>query len=95
METTSLILHDYANMQDIKDDEETDPVATQLSSPIEQLRLFPLKRELQRIRDELFDVSLYSGVELIYRLREREESRLTERNFKFNHCDSPGFSNIT
>ena len=82
METTSLILHDHTNMQDVKD-EETDPAATQLSSlmkqvrsdlaakwlptSMEQLSFSPFKQlDAQRISDKLSDSSLYSGVGIVY-----------------------------
>ena len=66
METTSLILLDHTNMQDVKDDEETDPAATQLSSSMKHLSLSPFKQqEAQRISDELSDSSLYSGVGIV------------------------------
>ena len=99
METNSLILHDYAKMQEIKDDEETDPVATQLSLSIEQLRFSSseqqevqrIREEVQRIREELFDSSLYSGVGFthdFHRLCGRVELTLKALNFKCIHCDS-------
>ena len=46
METTSLILHDHTNTQDVKDDEETDPAATQLSSSVKQVRSDPAAKGL-------------------------------------------------
>ena len=141
IKTTSLILHDNTNMQDVKDEEETDPAATQLSSSVkqvrsdpaakllptsmeevgfdpaatqlsssvkqvrsdpaakllptsmEQLSLSPLEqREAQRIRDELSDSSLYSGVGIIYNdpflLSSRDVERtLSELNFKYIDLD--------
>ena len=45
METTSLILHDHTNMQDVKD-EEADPAATQLSSSVKQVTSDPAAKLL-------------------------------------------------
>ena len=46
METTSLILHDNTNMQDVKYYEETDPATTQLSSSVKQVRSDPADTQL-------------------------------------------------
>ena len=49
METStiaSVILHDHTNMQDVKDEEETDPAATQLSSSVKQVRSNPAAKLL-------------------------------------------------
>ena len=53
METTSLILHDHTNMQDVKDDEETIPAATQLSSSVKQVTSDPAAKLLLRSMEQL------------------------------------------
>ena len=108
IKTTSLILLDHTNMQDVKD-EEMDPVATHLSSSVKQVRSDPAakllptsmeqlslsqleQREAQRIRDELSDASLYSGVAICYddpfsRSSPFVERTLSELNFKYIDLD--------
>ena len=100
-----MILLDHTNMQDVKDDEETDPAATQLSSSVKQVRSDPAAKllptsmkqlslspseqeEVQRIRDELSDSSLYSGVGIVYDdpfplSSLYVEGTLSELNFKY------------
>ena len=53
METTSLILHDHTNMQDVKDYEEMDPAATQLSSSVKQVRSDPAAKLLPTSMEQL------------------------------------------
>ena len=69
METTSLILHDHTNMQDVKDDEETDPAATQLSSSVKQVRSDPaatqLSTSVKQVRSDPAATQLSSSVKQV------------------------------
>ena len=85
-------------MQDLPESQDTEPTSeqavTQLSTSVEQLTLSPLEqREVQRVRDELGDCTLYSGVGVIYNddilseAWETMKSHLSALNYKIITTD--------
>ena len=84
-------------MQDLPESQDTQPTSeqavTQLSTSVTQLTLSPLEQhEVQRIRDELGDCTLYSGVGVIYddilsEAWETMKSHLSALNYKIITTD--------
>ena len=83
----------HTNMQDLKDDE-GEQVVIQLSSSMEQLRLSDEEKdEARRVREQLSDCALYSGMGIIlfgWRLSLKMTATLSRLNF--NHIEVDTFN---